>query len=344
MRILIARTDAIGDTVLTLPMASLLKKKFPNCQVVFLIAPKSMDLFKFHPYVDEAWPLDRNLSLLKQIVYLKKKFTGFNPTHFFYVGGSQLPSLMALYKQTPFRGGILSRWPTFLLLNKGVRQQRSGKNLHESNYNLQLLNPLNIALDEGQQSRHAPAIVLRKEEIDKSWSGLLSQLREKNHPCDKELIFIHPGMTGHTLNWPSINYAKLIKQLEDDNPDRFLFVLSHTPGDRRYVDEVKRYLKDICFTANIFYFDGSVRGLRDYMGVLSRAQIYVGPSTGTTHLANVLKIKTVAIYPGRQIQSPERWRPFNKDSDILKIMCPNDENMDSLSVEQVASEVNNFLE
>ena len=34
--ILIVRTDRIGDVVLSLPMAELVKKKFPDCKVAIL--------------------------------------------------------------------------------------------------------------------------------------------------------------------------------------------------------------------------------------------------------------------------------------------------------------------
>ncbi len=35
-RIIISRTDSIGDVVLTLPLAGILKKKFPESSIIFL--------------------------------------------------------------------------------------------------------------------------------------------------------------------------------------------------------------------------------------------------------------------------------------------------------------------
>ena len=343
MRILIARTDAIGDTILALPMASLLKKKIPQCKIAFVVAPKSLDLFNCHPYVDEVWELDRGLSWFRQITLLTKKFSDFNPTHFFYVGGCQLPSLLAWWRRVSFRGGLLSRWPGFLFLNHGVRQQRSKKKIHESRYNLQLLNPLNLSLREDEISGFSPSITLKEEETSYAWADFLHQLKEKNLPSNKELVFIHPGMTGHTPNWPSENYACLVKNLEEIYPDRFLFVISHTPSDRSYVEPVKKYLKDTNFKGGIFYFDGSLKGLRHYMGTLLQAKIFIGPSTGTTHLANALKIKTIAIYPPLKYQHPERWRPFDPDPSLLRIVLPSDGKMSSLGVPEVVKEIENSL-
>ena len=343
MRILIARTDAIGDTILTLPMASFLKKNIPQCKIAFVVAPKCLDLFESHPYVDEVWELDRGLSWIRQITSLSKKFSDFNPTHFFFVGGCQIPSLLACLKRVSFRGGLLSRWPGFFLLNRGVRQRRSKKKMHESHYNLQLLGPLDIPFKDEEFSAYTPSITLKEEEISQAWKNFQGQLKEINLPLNKELIFIHPGMTGHTLNWPTDNYARLIEHFEKIHPQRFLFVISHTPSDQRYVDSIKKYLEGIRFKGDVFYFDGSIKGLRHYMGVLLQAKIFVGPSTGTTHLANVLKIKTVALYPPKEVQHPERWRPFNQDPSILRIVLPSDEKMNSLAISEVIKEMESLL-
>ena len=35
-KIIISRTDRIGDVVLTLPMAGIIKSKYPNCKILFL--------------------------------------------------------------------------------------------------------------------------------------------------------------------------------------------------------------------------------------------------------------------------------------------------------------------
>ncbi|RYG01290.1 MAG: glycosyl transferase family 9, partial [Chitinophagaceae bacterium] len=34
--IIISRTDSIGDVVLTLPMAKIIKQQFPDCRIAFL--------------------------------------------------------------------------------------------------------------------------------------------------------------------------------------------------------------------------------------------------------------------------------------------------------------------
>ena len=52
--ILIARTDRIGDVVLSLPLAGIVKKHFPDCRVSFLIRNYTKDLVENHPQIDEV--------------------------------------------------------------------------------------------------------------------------------------------------------------------------------------------------------------------------------------------------------------------------------------------------
>jgi ADP-heptose:LPS heptosyltransferase len=132
-------------------------------------------------------------------------------------------------------------------------------------------------------------------------------------------------MTGHTLNWSSRNYARLILKFEQKFPEKFLFVISHTPSDNVFLQGVKeilnrkenRFLKD-----RIYFFNGQKEGLRHYMSVLSHASVFVGPSTGTTHIAAVLGIPVVGIYSPIKIQSSLRWGPISKNKEKTRVLVP----------------------
>ena len=53
MKVVINRSDAIGDTLLTLPMAKKLKKHFPDCHITFIISPKTVPIFETNPIVED---------------------------------------------------------------------------------------------------------------------------------------------------------------------------------------------------------------------------------------------------------------------------------------------------
>jgi hypothetical protein len=61
-RIIISRTDNLGDVILTLPMAGILKSEIPGCYILFLGKKYTKPLVDACEHVDErdagCWMLD----------------------------------------------------------------------------------------------------------------------------------------------------------------------------------------------------------------------------------------------------------------------------------------------
>ncbi|MDD0852384.1 glycosyltransferase family 9 protein [Halobacteriovorax sp. GB3] len=354
MRVLINRTDAIGDNLLTMPLARAIKEHFPECQIGIITSPRCEDIYKAHKDIDKVFLYDKGASFLKNLKRSFSIFNSFKPDTYFFVGGSHIPSLVAFLKKTNFRGGLKSKWQTFLFLSKGVRQKRSIVSMHESEYNLELLRPLIQHIQEAPF--YPPSIHLEANEVEESLDLFWD---DSQKDANKELFFIHPGMTGHTLNWSSRNYGRLITRLEKRYPERFLYVISHTPSDERFLTGLREQIQS--FDENkVYFFDGSKRGLRHYMAVLSTAKLFLGPSTGTTHIANILGVKTVGIYSPIKVQSSMRWRPFFNSRDSLRVVtpdvvcgeqfkcagesCPYFECMAKIEVDDIIKQINELLE
>ena len=60
-RILISRTDSIGDVVLTLPLCVWLKKQFPNVYIIFLGRTYTEPVISCLPEVDEIVDLSKDI-------------------------------------------------------------------------------------------------------------------------------------------------------------------------------------------------------------------------------------------------------------------------------------------
>lgn len=325
MRVLINRSDAIGDSILTSPMAKIIKEKYPNAKITFLLSPKSADVFKIHPYVDDIKIYHRDSRFYSKIREIFRIFSEVKPTHYFYVGGGYLPNFLAWLTGVNFRGGLKSRWHTYLFLNKGVRQKRSMVTMHEMEYNLNLLNPMDISYSFKDKGHYSPEIQLSQDEEEKYFNSFKKGLIKEGIDPDRKMVFIHPGMMGHTLNWNSRNYARLILKFEQKFPDKFLYVISYTPSDHSYLQGLKEILdrrENEFMKKRIYFFNGAEEGLRSYMAVLSHASLFVGPSTGTTHIAAALGVPVVSIYSPIKVQSALRWGPLAKKKEVIKILVP----------------------
>lgn len=325
MRVIINRSDAIGDTLLTMPMAKVIKESNPSAKICFIISPRSEDLFPDHPYIDEYWVLDHSNSTFSKLNFLNKKIKNFKATHYFHVGGSHLPTVAAFMNKIPFRGGLKSKWSSFLFLNNALRQKRSLVTMHESEYNISLLSKMGIDYNADQRNSFSPQIRLSQTELHQSEEYLKDELKKNGLNSDRPMIVIHPGMTGHTLNWASRNYGRLIERIENDSPNQYNFIISHTPSDEKFLSGIREFLESEDHNSlkkNVFFLDGSLRGLRNYIGILAQAKAFIGPSTGTTHIANALDVPLVGLYSPIKVQSSLRWGPFKRNPDKVKIIVP----------------------
>jgi ADP-heptose:LPS heptosyltransferase len=323
MKVLINRTDAIGDTLLTMPMAEYIKDKYPKAKVIFLVSPRSAPLLLHHPWISEVWTIPSNRSWLVKLIFLFKRILKEDLDAYFYVGGTHLPSFLTWLLRVKIRGGIKSRWPAFLYLNYGMRQKRSMVEMHEAEYNLNLLRPLDIVYDYRERESIPAQVFLTTEDIELGKKTLSELWTPEKMGADLPYLIIHPGMRGHTLNWPAKNYARFIERFERTYPGKFRYVLSYTPVDGPYITPLKSFIQDSDsreITSKILFLDGQSIGLRTYMSIVKNAAFFLGPSTGTTHIAHQLNVPTIGIYSPIKVQSALRWSPFPGNK--VKIMVP----------------------
>ncbi len=316
MNVLISRTDAIGDLVLTLPMIYFIKKKIPEAKIYLVTSPRN-SAFAIDPMIEDILVLDPKSSLflrLKQLshFYLKNKIN-----RYFFMGGSSVPTIAALFSGIFFRGGVKSRFINFLLLNKGIRQKRSLVEMHEAAYNLKVLAPLGIDTSILHVEDFTPVILISEEEKETLSHQLKSILPFENY------FVIHPGMTGHTLNWPVRNYVRLMLQINRFYP-QINFVVTSTKSDEKYMRDFHHELSKEEYQTladKIFFYLGDNRPPRLLLEILSEAKLFIGPSTGPMHLATALKTKVVALFSPIATQSRWRWGPLG-EKERMQVLTP----------------------
>ncbi|MDP2981085.1 MAG: lipopolysaccharide heptosyltransferase II, partial [Candidatus Omnitrophota bacterium] len=59
-RILITRTDRMGDVVLSLPAIKAARSAFPDAHIAVMVQPRIDDLLKGNPDIDEVIVYDKN--------------------------------------------------------------------------------------------------------------------------------------------------------------------------------------------------------------------------------------------------------------------------------------------
>ncbi|MBI4810086.1 MAG: glycosyltransferase family 9 protein [Ignavibacteriales bacterium] len=174
-KILIIRTDRIGDVILTLPMAYVLKKNNPNAHVSMLIQKYTFELVEENINVDDIIFYDN--------------------------GKSRIPAGI------PMRIGTGYRWYSFMF-NKKVYEHRRSAGFHELEYNLHLLNAIGYKVEDGTIMPSLQIQQDAKEKVD-------SLLKEFGIQSNHKLVILHPGSGRSSRDWSKKNFGILGRQLSE---------------------------------------------------------------------------------------------------------------------------------
>ena len=143
-RILISRTDRIGDVLLSTPVIKALREKFPQAYISMMVAPLARDIVEGNPYLDEVIIYDKDgkhKSWLRSLKFAgrlkKKKFDLAVILH-----PSNRVHLLTFLAGIPVRLGYNRKLGFLLNLGKKHEKQHGAK--HEAEYNLDLLICLGI--------------------------------------------------------------------------------------------------------------------------------------------------------------------------------------------------------
>ena len=115
-RIVISRTDNIGDVILTLPLAGILKEKYPDCKIIFLGNSYTEAIVRVSVYVDEFI----NWEELKDDARAVETLKGYEADFFIHVFPNKKIAYLALKAKIPNRIGTLGRAFHFFSCNKKV--------------------------------------------------------------------------------------------------------------------------------------------------------------------------------------------------------------------------------
>ncbi len=302
MKVLIARTDRLGDVVLSLPALDLARRRRPDWQIHVLVAPAAVPLVESHPAVDAVWTWDEDrLAELERDLAAERFDAAVLLLYRREVAG------MLWRLRVPRRIGPLSKWTSWLLLNRGVWQARSRRRRHEAEFNLDLVR----RLVGGPRPEPRPRLHLTEGQRE-----IGREFRASEAGAARSVVFVHPGSGGSALNWPPARYAEVANRLAE-RPDRRIF-LTGGPGDERVVGEVEAVV-----SPRVTVLAGRYP-LREFMGILAGGDLLIGPSTGPLHIAAALGLAVVGLYPPIPSQSPRRWGPLGPRARTVapQVRCP----------------------
>lgn len=297
-KIIISRTDNIGDVTLTLPLAKYLKEKYPESEILFLGKKYIKPLIDCCRNIDQFIDWD-TLSAMdeNESVFFFKNIGADVIIHVF-----PRPDIarMAYKAGIKYRIGTSHRFYNWLYCNKLVNFTRKNSPLHEAQLNFKLLKPLGIDT--------IPAL----EELGNSYG--LTKIPTLNEEWKKQLdstkfnLIIHPLSRGSARNWDWKNYNKLIEILP---ADKFKIFVTGTKEESEQITE-----KILLYHPEVTDLTGKL-DFTQLIALIANADGLVAASTGPLHIAAALGKRAIGLYPSIRPMHPGRWAPLGPKAKYL---------------------------
>lgn len=320
-KILVIRTDKIGDVILTLPVIDTLKFNFPDAEIDFLVNKKVADLIHDYPNINKVHTIEKEN--IKDIHRIADE-GGYDLAVVVYPG---FKTALALFLASiKYRLGTAYRWYSFLF-NIKHHQHRKYSVKHELEYNLDLLDELGC--------KRQDKIELKLDVKEPELLSMKKKLAENNISLDKPFIIIHPGSFGSALTWKKENFIKLINLIYGNETASINIFLTGTKAENELLNEIKTKTDDRVFIVNDL-------SLKELAALIKQAKMFISNSTGPIHIAAAVDTFIIGFYSPIKVQSETRWGPY---TDNKKIFTPKTNSGDeSIMDEIIPEEVYQFIQ
>lgn len=329
-RLLVARTDKLGDFMLTWPALADVRAALPAARIEVLVSPAVKEIARACPYVDEVMV---DTGGAPQQLGRDLRAGNYDAAVALFSTACVARALWGA--RIPYRLAPATKLHQ-LFFNHRLRQRRSQSLKPEYEYNRDLIRQLLV--DHGvampEPAPQPPFWTLASDDLSQS----ASELRETYAiPDAARLVIIHPGSGGSAKNLTLTQYAELANQLKSD---RTIFVLvTAGPGEADQANALAAMI-----TAHKTMAYTSTHGLVAFAKVLAQAALFISGSTGPLHIAGALDLPTLAFYPRRRSSTALRWQTTNRVEHRLALSPPTDmdeqdmQAIDVVHAAQVASQ------
>lgn len=295
---LISRIDAIGDVVLTLPLAGWLRQHVPGARVLFLGRTYTAPVVACCRHVDAFlnWDDISKLTAEGQVQFLREQ----NIDTIIHVFPNKTIAAAARKAGIPNRIGTRNRWFHWFTANKLVALSRRHSPWHESQLNMALLQPVGLTA--------IPPLAALSTYLDMTDVPPLPDTWQAYLHTDKPRIILHPKSKGSAREWGLAHFAQLARQLHAQG---WQVLITGSVAEQELLQEWLRnnekYITDL--TGKL--------SLPEFISLIKACDGLVGASTGPLHLAASVGVHALGLYPPIKPMHPGRWAPIGKQAEYM---------------------------
>lgn len=298
-RILISRTDSIGDVMLTLPMLGWIKKHHPDAEILYLGRAYTEPIINCFSCVDQYvnWTDLENSPTAQRVETLRE----LNADVIIHVFPVKEIAALAKKVKIPVRIGTSHRAFHLLTCNHRVNFTRKRSELHEAQLNFELLRSLGLT--------EIPTFPQLLEELDAFQVpevALPESINQQLVAAEKSII-LHPKSQGSAVEWPMEKYIELAEKLIDQ---KYTIFFTGTEAEGELFREL------LPTSAQIIDATGKM-DLQQLICFISKVNALVACSTGPLHIAGFTGIRAIGLFSPRKPIHPGRWGALGINTTML---------------------------
>jgi len=300
-RILVARTDRIGDVLLATPVLQALRQAYPQAYIAMMVAPACRDIVAGNPFIDDVLVYDKDTAHKGWIASCR--FARMLRLKHFDVAVALHPTNrvhMLLFGAGIQRRIGYDRKCGFLLTDRLKHTKQEGLQ-HEVAYNFDLLKFLGVSYQD------LPLYMPGSDEAERFVDTLL---REAGVAPHQKIIAIHPGASCPSKIWPLQRFAEVADVLHKQYGWQVILVSGsyHAAQCASVAAAMKSPVINCAGKTTILQL----------ASLLRRAAIFISNDSGPVHVASAVGTPVVSIFGRSQPGlSPRRWGPTSPKARVL---------------------------
>lgn len=296
-RILIVLHGSIGDVTRALPIASLLRHGIPGAHIAWSIEPPALPLVERHPAVDEVILFDRRNWRRSLLPFLAR------------IRGGRFDVVLDL--QRHLKSGLISRWS-----GAGRRIGFNRADAKELNwlFNNQHIMPSDNSSKLNDYLKFMDCLFISKAPLE--WTIPLAPSEAERvetiaREIGKPFAAYCVGASWESKRWSAAEAARTARRVHERLG--LAAVILGGEEDRGFATEMEglALMPVVNLTGHT--------SLRESIGILSRAELSVGPDSGLMHLSAAVGTPVVSLWGPTD---PRRTGPYHFEGLIVQGSAP----------------------
>lgn len=305
-KILVTRTDRIGDVVLSTPVFSAIKKRYPKAHLAVMVFKETAPVVLGNPSVDEVIVYDKkgvHRSWLRTLAFgiglRRKKFEVVIHLH-----PTNRANIISWLARIPVRIGYEVKrgrhGRNHFLLTHVIEEKKWQGKRHEADYNFDLLSFVDVPRPE-EFELYFPLVSAGRERLNE-------QLPK---PFNSHYVVFHPSASCPSKRWSPEQLGKVADSLAAAH--KVLPIIIGEGEGVLHARQMEESMKEKAVNLS-GQLDLSMLGW-----LLKGARLLISNDSGPVHIAAALKTPVISIFGRSQLGlGPVRWKPISVNSSFLQ--------------------------